>query len=89
MPGPPQVKGGALIIPRGLLEKLQGWAAVSPDDGVDAEARKRVEMIAMEAVMEAERSLGREPTDVSATKGHDLESRSPAVQSVGMSPGSA
>ena len=55
MPGTPQVKGGALIIPGGLLEKIQGRAAVSPDDGVDAEARKRVEALAMEAVMEAER----------------------------------
>ena len=79
MPGAPQIKGGALIIPRGLLEKLQGRKAVSADDGVDAEVRKRVELIAMEAVMEVERSLGREPQDVSATKGlgHDLESRCP------------
>lgn len=77
-PAAPQVKGGALIIPRGLLEMLQGRAAISPDDGADAEARKRVEMIAMRAVMDAERALGREPKDVSATKGigHDLESRS-------------
>ena len=27
VPGAPQIKGGALIIPRGLLEKLQGRAA--------------------------------------------------------------
>jgi hypothetical protein len=51
------------------LEKLQGRAAASGDDGVDAEARKRVEMIAMQVVMDAERALGREPKDVSATKG--------------------
>ena len=78
VPSAPQVKGGALIFPRGLLEKIQGRPAVSLDDGVDAEARKRVEMIAMKAVMDAERSLGREPKDVSATKGlgHDIESRS-------------
>ncbi len=79
VPGSPQIKGGALIIPRGLLEKLQGRAAVSADDGVDAEARKRVEMIAMKVVMGAERALGRDPKDVSMTKGlgHDLESRCP------------
>ena len=79
VPAPPEVKGGALIIPRGLLEKLQGRSAVAADDGVDAAARKRVELLAMEAVMAAERTLGREPTDVSATRGlgHDLESRSP------------
>jgi len=78
-PGAPQVTGGALIIPRGLLEKLQGRAPVSADDGVDAEARKRVELIAMDAIMAAERELGREPRDVSATKGlgYDIESRTP------------
>ena len=77
MPGPPQVKGGALIIPAGLLLKHQGQEAVSPDDGVDAEARKRVEALAMTAVMEAERSLDCVPQDVGATKGigHDIESK--------------
>ena len=77
MAGPPQVKGGALIIPAGLLLKHQGHAPVSPDDGVDAEARKRVEALAMAAVMEAERSLDCVPKDVSATKGigYDIESQ--------------
>jgi SNF2 family DNA or RNA helicase len=77
VPGSPQIKGGVLIIPRGLLEKLQGRAVVSTDDGVDAEARRRVELIAMEAVLAAEKALGREPRDVSTTRGigHDLESR--------------
>lgn len=76
-PGSPQVKGGALIIPAGLVEKYQGREAVSPDDGVDAEARKRVELLAMKAVMEVERNLGRMPKDVSASKGkgHDIESQ--------------
>ncbi len=77
--GPAEVKGGAFIMSRGLLEKLQGREALALDDGVDAEARKRVELLAMDAVIAAERKLGREPIDVSATKGlgHDLESRSP------------
>ena len=80
MPGTPQVKGGALIMPRGLLEQRQGRQAVSLDDSVDAAARQRVEQIAMEAVMAAERALGREPRDVSDTKGlgYDIESRTPA-----------
>ncbi len=77
VPGAPQIRGGALVIPRGLLEKLQGRAALSEDDGVDAAARQRVEQIAMNAVMEAERALGRTPEDVSQTKGlgHDIESK--------------
>ena len=77
MPGTPQVKGGALIIPAGLLEKIQGRASISPDDGADAEARRRVEEIAMVAVMEAERRLGFSPCDVCATKGigYDIESK--------------
>ena len=77
IPGAPQIKGGALVIPRGLLERLQGRAAVSVDDRVDAKARREVEIIAMDAVMEAERKLGRQPEDVSATKGlgYDIESR--------------
>ena len=76
-PGSPHVKGGALIIPAGLLLKHQGFSAVSPDDGVDAEARKRVEAMAMTAVIEAERALGYIPQDVSRTKGigYDIESR--------------
>jgi hypothetical protein len=41
----------------------------------DAEARRRVELAAMEAVMAHERSLGHEPKDVSAqNKGYDIES---------------
>jgi SNF2 family DNA or RNA helicase len=77
-PQPPAIKGGALIIPAALLRRLRG----EPADLailVDAAARKRVELLAMEAVMRAERALGREPTDVSAQKGlgYDIESRDP------------
>jgi hypothetical protein len=77
MPGAPQVKGGALIIPAGLLEAKQGHAAVSPDDRMNAEARKRIESLSMDAVMEAERSLGNTPCDICATKGigYDIESK--------------
>jgi hypothetical protein len=44
----------------------------------DPLARKEVERLAMEAVIAAERSLGRSPRDVSAAKvGYDIESRCP------------
>ena len=43
---------------------------------VSAEARKKMELLAMQMVMEAERKLGNEPRDVSAEKcGYDIESK--------------
>jgi SNF2 family DNA or RNA helicase len=59
----PVIAGGALVIPAGLLATRRGE---EPD--VDAAARKYVEAVAMRAVMEAERALGREAIDVSAEK---------------------
>jgi hypothetical protein len=43
---------------------------------VEAAARKRVELLAMNAVFEAEKALGRMPKDVSAQRGlgYDIES---------------
>ena len=76
-PGAPKLKGGALIIPAGLLAKCRGEAATSADDGVDAAARKQVELVAMQAVMQAEKSLGRTAKDLSAIRGigYDIESK--------------
>jgi hypothetical protein len=79
-PEPPLLKGGALIIPRGLLRKLGVQPATSPGDG-DAD-REVTERIAMEVVEAAERALGREPRDRSAERGlgYDFESRDPSVR---------
>ena len=43
---------------------------------MDATARQRVELLAMNAVFEAEKALGRMPKDVSAQRGlgYDIES---------------
>lgn len=69
---PPVVVGGALVIPRGLLNKLTG--RVDPF-AADAMARRRVELAAMKAVLDVEASLGYIPRDVSAAKvGYDVES---------------
>lgn len=78
-PGVPSILGGALVIPAGLLKSLQGQSANDPDDSADAEARKRVELAAMAAVMKAELDAGRQPEDVSAERGlgHDIVSRNP------------
>ncbi len=68
----PVVMGGALVIPQGLLAHRKGETQFS----VDAEARSRVERIAMNAVMDAERSFGFEVKDVGAEKcGWDVTSR--------------
>ena len=75
-PLPPVVIGGALVVPVGLLARLSGRPAAE----VEATAREttRVERMAMDAVMEAERRLGFEPVDVGSQKlGYDVESRVP------------
>ncbi|MCB1659063.1 MAG: DUF3883 domain-containing protein, partial [Pseudomonadales bacterium] len=70
----PVVIGGALVIPQGLLAKLKGQTTFS----VDAQARARVERIAMEAVINAERKKGFTIFDVSIQKcGWDITSRPP------------
>ena len=68
----PVVVGGALVIPAGLLAQRNGepqgqaWSA-------DADARARVERVAMEAVRKAEEAMGHQVIDVSAEKcGWDL-----------------
>lgn len=67
-----------MVVPIGLLQELGVPGTAPPGDAASAEARRRVELLAMEAVMEAERSLGREPRDVSAAKfGYDIESLAP------------
>ena len=75
-PLPPVVVGGALVIPVGLLQKLQGKN--KPKAQMFARETKRVEMVAMNAVIAAEKKLGYEPKDVSSLKcGYDIESRIP------------
>jgi hypothetical protein len=77
-PLPPVAIGGSLVVPIGLLHKLLPSSAQPgcATDAVSAEARKMMEMLAMEMVMEAERLLGNEPRDVSGEKcGYDIESK--------------
>jgi hypothetical protein len=67
------VLGGALIVPIGLLRRLQKTAVPT-----FAPETERSERLAMVAVMEAERRLGFLPRDVSAEKqGYDVESTIP------------
>lgn len=69
----PVVVGGALIVPAGLLNELKNKDAAEPD--LFAHEKKRIELIAMNAVLQMERSLGNRPRDISADKvGYDIES---------------
>src|SRR5581483_6560651 len=77
-PLPPVAVGGALVVPAGLLAKLRGDHGADPDH--HARETRRVEALALAAVMAAERRLGRDPRDVSAERrGYDVESRDPAT----------
>ena len=77
-PLPPVAIGGSLVVPVGLLKKInpssdpQGVAI----EAASAEARKEMELLAMRMVMDAEKSLGNDPKDVSGKKcGYDIESK--------------
>jgi len=72
---PPVALTGAVVVPQGFLDKAMGLV-VKPT--MFAKDRERVERLAMEAVKDAERRLGREPRDVHEENlGYDLESRDP------------
>ena len=76
-PMPPVVIGGALIVPQRLLE-----AATEPELPASIEVsqtdRERIDRLAVAAVMEAERKLGREPKEMPhENPGYDIESKDP------------
>jgi superfamily II DNA or RNA helicase len=74
--GTPIVLGGALVIPAGLMRELRGEAPALT--AADAAARKKIERLAMEAVMNFERAQGCRVEDVSALKcGWDVTSYPP------------
>ena len=78
---PPQVRGGAVVVPAGLLRGAAKTAARKLElDETTAEGRAEVERLAMEAVAAAERALGHAPRDVSGERlGYDIESREKAT----------
>jgi len=72
-PLPPEIQGAALVVPIGWIRERVQPAGMPV--GL-AEGREHIEKLAMDAVMEAERALGREPKDVCAeNRGYDIESR--------------
>jgi superfamily II DNA or RNA helicase len=74
---PPRVRGGMVVIPRGLLD-ARNSPQIPNHFSEDPAARRVIELAAMEAVMLAERGLGNSPVDVSAQKiGYDIASHDP------------
>lgn len=69
---PPIIVSGALVVPQGLLNKLNGYAEVEP---LVTHDKKKIEQLAMQAVIDIEKRLGNWPKDVSSAKcGYDIES---------------
>ena len=69
---PPKVLGGAIIVPRGLIDQLVGVPSSGPIDTQESAARAR------QIVMDVEKSLGYLPTDYEFEKrGYDIESQDP------------
>ncbi len=71
---PPVIVGGALVVPQGLVDRLMGRESL-PDAMLHARDTARVERLAMDATLAAERALNHGPRDVSGDKvGYDIES---------------
>ena len=74
--GTPVILGGALVLPAGLLRKLRGEGPAL--SAADADARQRIERLAMQAVIDDLQAKGHRVVDVSAHKcGWDLSSYPP------------
>ena len=75
---PPRILGGAVVVPRGLLDRLAAGSAARP--AAFAQNRDRVERLAVDAVLAAERALGRRPREMPhSNPGYDVESLDPAT----------
>jgi superfamily II DNA or RNA helicase len=73
-PCPPRVIGGALVVPERMLKSLSGDSPLEPDT-ID---RDRIDRLAIEAVVAAERALGRIPKVMGHNHpGYDIESEDP------------
>ena len=76
-PIPPVVIGGALIVPQNFLDATSDPEPSAPIMFSQAD-RERIDRLAVAAVMEAERKLGREPMEMPHHHpGYDIESRDP------------
>lgn len=78
-PMSPVVIGGALIVPQRLLGAASDLEHPAPIE-ISQSDRERIDRLAVAAVMEAERKLGRKPTEMSHEHpGYDIESKDPNI----------
>ncbi len=76
-PMSPVVIGGALIIPQSLLDAASDPEPAAPIVFSQTD-RERIDKLAVAAVMEAERKLGRDPKEMHhQNPGYDIESKDP------------
>lgn len=76
-PMPPEVIGGALIVPQNLLDATSDPELPAPVASSQVD-RERIDRLAVAAVMEAERRLGRDPKEMPHhNPGYDIESKDP------------
>ncbi len=76
-PAPPVAIGGAIVIPQGLLDRLNH--VPMEDRSLTPDQRDRIDKLAVAAVMEAERKLGRKPREMAHhNEGYDIETTDPA-----------
>jgi hypothetical protein len=73
-PRKPVLKGAMLVVSANMLSREADYGPPFADN------RRRIELVAMEAVMRHERVMGNEPRDVSRENvGYDIESRMPSA----------
>ena len=73
--GPPEMLGGMLVVPKGLLDRIAGLGEKKDPVTTDTQA---IAARARAIVMDVERRMGFEPTDREFEKlGYDVESRVP------------
>jgi hypothetical protein len=75
-PLPPVIMGGALVVPKRILDRLAGTP--KPEGEPSAEERRRIDRLAVATVMEMEKRLGRVPREMPhENPGYDVESQVP------------
>lgn len=75
-PAPPIAIGGAIIIPQGLLDRLNN--VPEEDRDLTPDLRDRIDRLAIAAVLETELQLGRVPREMHHNnEGYDVESADP------------
>lgn len=77
----PQIEGAALVLPTGFVARVADTPPVAEDPALHARETARVERRAVDAVLAAERALGREPQEMAHNNpGFDVMSFAPDGQ---------